>query len=359
MKSLFLVLLVSSSAFAQAVGSENSLPSNQYHKIEIKLEGEADVFFEVAQLPSSVQGQTRFDFALLQLTPEIKLDQNLGLNFRFLLAGERSTSEKNYLNEVQNAYLTYQESQNQKLIHQLGLIRNDWITNEKTARDLDFFGDSGKSLARRYGFVSESELGYQAQYRQNDRIHWAMGFSNGEENEKDEAGPNKEAFVGMFYQNSKQMNLALWISLSRVDRLDTQINEKNRLLLTLEKRWGRFAFGLEALYAQDPSLNLESSKRLEGIKFTELLDPKEIKTSGGRLNLNYDLSDKQVVVLRFDQLKPEGSKKDIRSHEVAWVKTESPLMRWGVFYEKTEFGAQHSSQSKLRELGRLGIEVRF
>src|SRR5690348_4890422 len=76
---------------------------------EVKLGAEADVFFELANKPSSVKGQSQFDFALLQLSPEFKIDENLSLHFRFVLAEERSSQEKNYLSELQNAFIQYKD----------------------------------------------------------------------------------------------------------------------------------------------------------------------------------------------------------------------------------------------------------
>ena len=346
MKYLFLALFCSSCAMAQ-----NFSP-------EFKLNGELDFFYELGHRPTSIQGRTAFDFALLQLSPEIKLDEDLSIAFRFVLAEERSATEKNYLNQVQNAFIRYQDSRFKKLKHELGLIRSAWIVNEGSASQFDFFGDSSRSLARRYGLQSEGDLGYQARYQQNEKWEFIFGVSNGEENAKDEQGPNKQSFFGAFF-NGEKMNFNFWLSSGRVDRYDSQVNEKNRALLRFEYRLGRLVAALEGAYAKDPSQDLEDKGHLDGITFTELTTVREIETTGGRIDLMYDLSDKQRFLIRHDQLTPQWKRKEIRSSELGWIKRESARMVWGVFLEKTEFGAQHSSQSKLRERARLGIEIAF
>ena len=319
---------------------------------------EAYFFLELAHMPSSVKGQTRFDIGLLQASPEIMIDENLALLLRFVLAEERSGTENNYLNELQNAFVRYRDIRFKGLTHELGLVRSAWIISENSASELDFFGDSGRSLARRYKMIGEGELGYQARYQQDDKIEWVLGFGNGEENKQEEQGPNKEAVLGTFYRH-QDLVLQLWISTGRVDRLDSKLNEKNRVFVRAHEKWGRFSLGIEGVYAQDPSMDLETYGRLEGITFTELLQPQEIKTYGGRMNLGYDLSEKQRFILRFDQITPLSAKKRIQSFGAAWTQRESQNMVWGLFYEKTEFGAQHSTRSKLRELARLGLEIAF
>lgn len=221
-----------------------------------------------------------------------------------------------------------------------------------------FFGDSSRSLARRYGLQSEGELGYQARYQQNEKWEFVVGVANGEENASSEKGPNKQSFLGAFFKGEK-MNFNAWLSSGRVDRLESRVNEKNRALLRLEYRFGRLLAGLEGVYAKDPSSDLESNNRLENITFTELTTVRGIETTGGRIDLMYDLSDQQRFLIRYDQLTPQWKRKEIRSTELGWIKKESARMVWGAFLEKTEFGTQHSSQSKLRERGRVGIEIAF
>lgn len=329
---------------------------------EFKLNGEAAVFLESAQQPSSVQGQSQFDFSMLNLSPEIKINEGLSLVFRFVLAEERSTNEKNYLNEMQNAFIRYQDHRIESLSHELGLIRSGWLTEEVQAGELDLFGESARSLARRYGLVGEGDLGYQARIKQSDFFDWIFGFSNGEENKSAEQGPHKEAFAGVFFQK-QDLVLQFWISSGKVDRLDSKINDRNRIFLRVQERLGRFIIRLEAVYAKDPSLDLENNERLEAITFTELVDPREIVTTGGRFDVGYVLSNAQKIVLRYDQLKPTygsiGERKQISSVEAAWLKRESEHLVWGLFWEQTRLGAQHSSQSKLREWTRLGIGITF
>lgn len=355
MKFLIASIFCCSGAFAQNSETQNTgvLPAPT-----VKISAEADFFFELAHMPSSVKGQARFDIALLQISPELFVNENLGLHFRFVLAEERSATEKNYLSELQNGFVRYVDPRFLGLTHELGLIRLAWIASEKTAGELDFFGDSAKSLSRRYGMLAEGELGYQGRFKQNDHIEWVFGFGNGEENQDEEQGPNKEAFVGSFYKRNDLL-VQLWLSSGRVDDIDTKINQKNRAILRLQEKWGRFSMALEGLYAQDSSLDLSNQGRLEGITFTELIEPKEVTTSGGRIELGYDLLDQQKALIRFDQITPESEKKSIRSLQTAWTKRESINMIWGVYYERTDFGAQHSSLSRVRELGRLGLEIAF
>lgn len=327
-------------------------------KPEFQIGAEANFFLELAHSPSSVQGQSRFDFALLQISPEIKVDEKVALYFRFVLAEERSTSEKNYLTELQNAFIRYRDLNHEYWIHELGLIRSAWHNVETEIHDLDFFGDPGRSLARRYGLVAEGDLGYQGHYKKNDKRSWVFGITNGEENKENEKGPNKEVFVGHFFQQ-QDLIIRIWGSAGRVDRIDTELSDKQRIFLAFQKRFGRSTLGVEGVYAKDSSLDLEANGRFEGITFTELLQPREINTSGYRLDLGYDLSSTQKVILRFDEIRPGSNSKKLQSFETAWIKKESSNLIWGLFIEKTEFGAQHSSQSRQRERARLGIEIVF
>ncbi len=355
MKFLLASIFCYSMTFAQNSETQNTVESPEPR---VKISAEADFFFELAHMPTSVKGQSRFDIALLQISPEIFINESLGLHFRFVLAEERSAAENNYLNELQNGFVRFVDPQFSGLTHELGLIRLLWLSSEKTAGELDFFGDSAKSLSRRYGMLAEGELGYQGRFKQNDNLEWVFGFGNGEENQEGERGPNKEAFVGSFYKKNDLL-VQLWLSSGRVDDIDTKINQKNRAILRVQEKWGRFSMAIEGLYAQDSSLDLVNQGRLEGITFTELVEPKEITTSGSRIELGYDLSDQQKATIRFDQINPKSEKKSIRSLQSAWTKRESRNMIWGIYYERTDFGAQHSSVSKVRELGRLGLEIAF
>ncbi len=355
MKFLLASIFCFSSAFAQ---NSATLNSGFRPEPKFKISAEADFFFELAHMPASVRGQSRFDIALLQISPEIFVNEKLGLHFRFVLAEERSATEKNYLNELQNGFVRYVDPQFSGLTHELGLIRLAWISSEESAGELDFFGDSGKSLSRRYGLVAEGELGYQGHFKLSEHVDWVFGFGNGEENKEEEQGPNKEAFLGSFYKKN-DLVVQLWLSSGRVDDIDTKINQKNRTIIRLQETWGRFSMALEGFHAQDSSIDLANQGRLEGITFTELISPQEITTSGGRIELGYDLSDQQKALIRLDQITPESEKKSIRSMQTAWTKRESPNMIWGIYYERTDFGAQHSSLSRVRELGRLGLEIAF
>jgi hypothetical protein len=341
--------------FLLAIGGHSQA---QIMKPEINLNGEADFFLEEANSPSSIRGQTRFDFGLLQISPSIRIRDDLSLNIRFDLAEERSTTEKNYLNEVQNAFIRYHDTKFEKLTHEVGLIRSAWIETEGFAAVLDMFGNSGRSLVRRYGFIGEGDLGYQGRYQMSDKLFFILGGVNGEENKDSEQGPNKEFFGGAFYHDTS-FRAQLWLSSGRVDRTDSGISEKKRAILRLEKTMGRLMAAIEGVYAEDPSTDLEANHRLEGISFTELVDQRKIRTSGGRIEAAYDLNESQKIVLRYDHLTPQWERKHISSAEAAWIKRETENMQWGLFYEKTDLGVEHSLQSKTREWVRAALGINF
>ncbi len=363
MKNSFIIFCLFLASLA--VAQEPPLPTPSVSKeplrslkLDFLLHGDADFFLEMAHLPTSEQGQSRFDFSLLQLSPTLVLNPDLALHFRFVLADERSSKLKNYMNEVQDAYIEYQDPREKKLRHDFGLIRNAWLTTEGFAGEMDFFGVTGRSLVRRYQLMGEGDLGYQALYQPSENGLWALGFVNGEENKSDEKGPNKETYLMGLYQFC-DFRIQSWLSYGRVDRLDSSINERLQLLLRIEKTWGRFQVGLEGLSTQDPSVDLESEGRLQGITFTELATPRQIWTRGGRMEVAYRLNESQDLMVRYDYLVPQWESKRVVSFETSWIKKESDLMRWGLFYEDTLLGSQHSSQSKRQEWVRIGLGIGF
>lgn len=123
------------------------------------------------------------------------------MNFEFVLAEERS-STKNYLNEMQNAFIQYKDSKFLNWTHEIGLIKNYWIRNQGSAGEFNFFGDTSKSLSLRNRFLSEGDLGYQGILKINDDVQWAFGFVMEKKIKTDEIGPNKESFLGLFLKRT-------------------------------------------------------------------------------------------------------------------------------------------------------------
>lgn len=326
--------------------------------VNVQLHGQAQVFGELAHKPSSKQGQTQFDFSLLQLSPEIIVQEKLKLYMRFVLAEQRSTTDRNFVSQLQNAAVQFQDFQNESITHEVGLFRNFWHRQEGLSQRFEFFSRSAWSLSRRYRFLAEGDLGYQGIWNLSEASQLTVGFSNGEENREAEKGAGKDFFMGYFSKGTDWL-AQVFVSAGRVDRLDPKITPKNRALIRGQKTWGRFTLGVEGVYAEDPSQDLETYGRLEGITFTDLAEPIQIQTRGGRVDLMYQLSDQQSVLLRADWMEPRNQKRGIQSNQFAWTKMESELMRWGLMYEWTELGAQHSSQSKVREWARVGLELAF
>lgn len=343
------LVLVFMSSTSRAENTEN---------VQVDLHGQAQIFAELAHKPSSKQGQSQVDFSLLQMSPEIQIRQGLQFHMRFVLAEQRSPGDRNFITQLQNAAVHFKDPQHEKLIHELGLFRNLWHRQQGISQQFEFFSRSSWSLARRYRILAEGDLGYQGVWSFSEEKQLSFGFSNGEENREAEKGAGKDFFVGYFAKGSDWLG-QIFLSSGQVDRLDAKISPKNRVLLRAEKSWGRFTLGLEGVYSEDPSQDLEAYGRLDGITFTDLSEPIQIQTGGGRVDLIYKLSDQQKLLLRSDWLEPRNPKRGVRSHQIAWKKAESEFMAWGFLFERTELGAQHSSQSKSREFMRLGFELAF
>lgn len=326
--------------------------------VEITLGGELDFYFEASQSPSSKAGQTAFEFSRLELLPTLKTDEQISFHFRFDLAEERSATQAGYQSKTENAFFEWKPTQNPHMTHQLGLIRPYWRVNEGAIAEFDNFGDSSKNLSRRYNFLSDGDLGYQGLWLLKEDQLVAFGFINGEENKTAELGPSKEVFAGYFYDDQTSLWSA-WLSYGRVDQLEDQVSERSRALLRHQKQWGRFRLGLEFLWAQDSNADYEARGRGEGITFTELSEPRAISTQAGRIEIYYTLNPLQQILIRYDELQTEISRKALGSTVLAWIKSEPQLFDWGFFYENTLYGQAHSAQSRQIERLRVGLSKVF
>lgn len=324
---------------------------------QIQIGAEVDFFYEANNAPSSKKGETAFEFSRLELIPQFILKPELSLEMRFDLAEERDASS-GYQSKMENAFFNWSPPKSPQTTHHLGLIRPFWRTEEGWTASLDNFGDSSKNLVRRFNYLADGDLGYQGIWRWNSELSGVLGVINGEENKTAEIGPSKEVFFGLF-QRHEDTRSAIWLSYGRVDNVDDRVSEKSRVFLRLQKPYGRVRMGFEGLIAQDSSSDMENQKRAEGITFTELTELRNISSQAGRVEIYYQLSPSEVVLLRYDRLDTEIAKKTVESTEVAWVKSEPELLDWGVYYENTLYGSEHSAQSRQVERVRLGISKTF
>lgn len=319
---------------------------------------ETDFYLEYSNLPSSRQGRTVFEFSELKLSPRVKLNDKLATFFRLSLVDERSTRANNYVSHLENAYIQYRPNLQSSWTHEVGLIRPYWHRHEGIVDSVDIFGTPSKSLARRYRFLGLGDLGYQGRYGFSENRFVTFGLVNGEENNEGENGPSKEGFVAYVSQGRKQL-FGLWLSHGRVDVVEKKVADRNRAHLRYQVLLGRVSLGAEGLWAQDSSTDIENEQRAEGMTFTELTEVRNITTLAGRLEAHYQLNDRQKVLVRYDLLRPEFKNKDVESWMAAWVQQEQSYLSWGLFYENTLFGAEHSAQSQQRERVRLGLNLNF
>lgn len=336
-----------------------SLLSNWVHANTpiISLGGVVDFYFEANHAPSSKQGETAFEFSRLELAPQIIFEPEISLDLRWDLAEKRSISGGQEA-ELENAFLSWTPRVSSQWNHQLGVVRPYWRTSEGWSAEFDNFGDSSKNLARRYGFLSDGDTGYQGLWDKSEETTVAFGFLNGEENKKAETGPSKHVFLGSFYETDDS-RVATWLSYGRVDNMEDKYSETLRILMRLQRPWGRFRIAVEALFAQDASTDYEAQGRAEGMTFTELTEMRSISTEAGRFEIYYQLNPFENFLIRWDSLKAELKGKSLESFVLAWIRSEPKLWDWGVFYESTLYGAQHSAQSRQRELVRLGVSKTF
>lgn len=341
-----ILLAVTSSGWAQEFKPEWS-----YHM-------DSGFYLQYSNRPTSKEGQFEFNFSDLELIPTVKVTDELSATFWGNFVKQRIAGSKRYTAELENAFMTYRSAQSPKWIHEVGLIRPLWYRYEGAVFDTAFFGNTSKSLAERYNFLQMGDLGYQGRYVFSDESFLAFGVMNGEENASNEVGASKEAFIS-YIQQSAQQHFGLWLSYGQVDNADVEVSDRSRALLRYQRHLGRFILGLEAMWAQDPSSDYENNGRGENMTFIELLAPKNLTTEAGRLELGYRLNEQHRVLIRYDLLRPELKDKDIESWTSAWVKTENAYYSWGLFYENTLYGAQHSAQARQTERVLLGMSLRF
>jgi hypothetical protein len=319
--------------------------------------GVVDLYFEGNNAPTSKTGQTGFEFSRLELIPRFDFQPELHFEMRFDLAEERS-SNRGYQSKLENAFFSWSPQQSPENSHQIGLIRPEWRTQEGLIENFDNFGDSSKNLARRFNFISDGDLGYQFFKTYEEGYKLTLGLINGEENRTAEVGPSKEAFIGLF-KGEDLSRWALWLSYGRVDNIEDKYSERTRVMGRWQRPWGRFRGGVEFLLAQDASSDMENQARAEGISFSELTDLRAISTEACRVEIYYQLSPLEQVLLRHDNLMTEMSGKSLKSFTLAWVRNEPDLFDWGLFYENTYYGEAHSSQSRQIERMRLGVSKSF
>jgi len=316
----------------------------------------ADFYLEYSNLPTSKMGQTEFDFGELEIRAEAEIVEGFQAFFNFALSDERSLHQKNYLSEIPNAWLQYQDPNFTSLIHEAGLIYPYWHRYQGLLTRFEIFGQASWSQVRRYGFLPEGDVGYQGQWNLSDTGFLVFGLVNGEENRSQEVGASKEVFLSYMAEHESRY-AGLWLSYGKVDLVDKDIENKARVLLRLQQKWGRFALGIEGLWAQDPSVEYESDQRAEGMTFDG--EPRQVVTEAGRLDLMYQLTPKQSVLIRYDHLRPDLSDKSIQSWMGALLLEERPHFSWGGFYENTQYGDRHSSRAKQLERVRLGLRLDF
>lgn len=326
----------------------------------VRLGGEFDFYVEYNQSPSSKSGQAAFEFSRLELLPIIDLNHDqelLTIELRWDLAEERD-STSGYQSKMENAFIQWKPARNQQWTHQLGLVRPLWRTQEGRIAEFDNFGDTSKNLSRRYQFISDGDLGYQGIFQWKDDHQFSFSFVNGEGNQSSEVGISKEVHFGYFYNLDDQL-WAGWLSFGRVDQVEDSVSEKSRLFLRYQNRWGRLGLGIEALLAADSNTDFENNKRAEGMTFSELTEPKNVRTDAFRVEFYYTLNPLQQVLVRYDTLKVNLSEKGLQSLTAAWLKSEPGLFDWGLYYESTLYSQNHSAKSRQNELVRLGISKVF
>ena len=336
----------------------SSIAWSQSFKPEWSYAMKSAFYVEYSNRPSSKEGQFEFNFSDLDLVPTVHVTEELSATFWGVLVGQRAIGSKRYTAELENVFITYQQKSKPQWVHELGLVRPLWHRNEGTIGRTSFFGITSKSLAERFNFLQMGDLGYQGRYVFSAESFFAFGVINGEENSSDEAGASKEVFVSYIQQNAQQL-FGLWLSYGQVDVAGEEFSERSRAHLRYQRHLGRFILALEAMWAQDPSSDYENNRRAEAMTFTELTEPMNLSTEAGRIDLGYRLNDQQLVLIRYDLLRPELDHKDVESWTTAWVKSENAHHSWGIYYENTLYGTQHSAQSRQRERVLLGMSLHF
>lgn len=349
-KNTVLILVLSWVGFAQA---QINKEAPELLKPEWRMGLRTEFFFEASNRPTSKEGQTEFRFADLELNPKAQFNEEISTFFKLAMS-ERLSQE--YTTELENAYVQFRAKGSSNWIHEVGIIQPLWHRYEGLVGEVDIFGRVSQSLARRYNFLQDGDLGYQGRYNSSSESFWTFGVVNGEENNSNEVGASKEAFVGYVYHGERQL-AGLWLSHGEVDVVDDSIAGRSRALLRYQLRLGRLVVGLEGLWARDPDADFQINERAEGMTFEN--PDQSITTTAGRVDLYYDLNDKQQILIRYDHLRPELKNKDISSWTTGWFKREKPYFSWGLFYENTLLGLEHSAQARQRENVKLGLSLRY
>ena len=319
-------------------------------------EGEIDVLTKVGSKPTSERGQVSFSVPSLKLATEFQLDSNASVYFQGQLAESRGKDTKKQQFDLVRAFYEWGSDDDTWLVR-YGLIKSTYLDTNENLLDYDLVPEF-KAFANRYNYLPDADIGFEIHYVVSSYLDFSLGVFNGEENTQKEAGPEKDIYLTVVYDDSSFHFSALSIR-GAYDEYEKPFNVKERDLARIVWKASYVDIGFEALKSKELSMAAVAYKR--GESWDGSLYPETVvKAQGfsGWLLLKVD-SELQFL-LRKDYLDPytEVKEDEIESENVALILKDN-LRSLLIGYTKTDYKERHSTQSPEREYAFVGLRQIF
>ncbi len=319
-------------------------------------EGEIDLLAKVGSKPTSERGQVSFSVPSLKLSADYQMDPNASVYFQGQLADTRSKDSKKQQFDLVRAFYEW-GSDDETWVVRYGLIKSTYLDTNENLLDYDLVPEF-KAFANRYNYLPDADIGLEIHYVVSSYLDFSLGVFNGEENTQKEAGPEKDIYLTVVYDDSSFHFSALSIR-GAYDEYEKPFNVKERDLARIVWKTSFVDIGFEALKSKELSNATVAYKRAEswdGSAYPEIV----VLGQGlsGWLLLKVD-SEMQFL-LRKDYLDPYT---DVKQDEIESINAvmilKDNLRSLLVGYTKTEYKELHSKQSPEREYAFIGLRQIF
>lgn len=313
-----------------------------------------DFFFK----PTSREGE--FGFLVRKLEAGLLADVDDQGQFELKMTGadERSPTltTKKFLLLLEKAQLNLFSNYG---TFSMGLVGHPWLEAQGEYIDFELWGDSSKPMAARFKYVGDSDLGLTWKWEFDNGGQIQLASVNGEENRTDEKGSRKDLML-IWDHPMTNGGFGLGLVYGGYDGYSPS-TDKTRILGRGFSQLGRSRFGFEALWAKDSADAATDLELAEGVKLSSDLPGQKTTAVGGSLWWLYQLSEREQMFLRYDDLNPsrEIPEKGLRSFQAAYTFQYSESVILALFYDQLEKQAKHSTTSPMSEKIGLTAKVSF
>lgn len=323
---------------------------------ELSVGGEVNFFTKMTSKPTSKRGQVSFLLPSSLLNVDAEIDKQNSLFLEIQLSANRDNLNRKFQTELSKLFYQW-ISEEEEWFFRYGLFRNFINENESGLFDYDFF-DELKTVARRFNYLPNSDLGLEIQYLFSPYFSFGVGVTNGEENKKEEDGAQKDSYAFLDYSDDT-FNMALMYQKGAYDEYEKPFNIKERALFKVSWNFGLIKLGVEALSSKDAATGLSDYKRADGWDSTQFPE-QVIEGQGYSAWLKLGIDEEDALVIKGDFFDPNKDQKEdeINSHQVMLdLKRRKRSMFVG--YSFTTYGEKHSNYSPEKEFGFVGIRQIF